>query len=212
MFLLRFRFLLSWLGIQLMTTTFLNLPPHLLNSAALWYPQWTKYLLTSSTPPLSGTPSGQNTFSPPPLRRSLVPPVDKIPPHLLNSAAFWYPQWTKYLLTSSPPPLSGTPSGQNTSSPPQLRRSLVPPVDKIPSHLLPSAALWYPQWTKYLLTSSALWRPKWTKYLLPSSTSPLSGAPSGPHPALGRPKWTKYLLPSSTSPLSGTPSGPQPAL
>ena len=119
-----------------MTTTFLNLPPHLLpsstphllNSAALWYLQWTKYLLTSSTPPLSGTPSGQNTSSPPQLRRSLVPPVDKIPPHLLNSVALWYPQWTKYLLTSSTPSLSGTPSGQNTSSPPQLHHSLVPQV------------------------------------------------------------------------------------
>ena len=111
-----------------MTTTFLNLPPHLLNSAALWYPQWTKYLLssstsqllTSSTTPLSVTPSGQNTSSPPPLlnssplqlRHSLVPPVDKISLHLLNSTTLWYPQWTKYLLTSSPP---------------QLRRSLVPP-------------------------------------------------------------------------------------
>ena len=97
-----------------MTTTFLNLPPH---------------LLPSSTPPLSGTPSGQNTST---------------PPHV------------------------------HTSTPPHLHRSLVPPVDKIPPHLLTSTALWYPQWTKYLL---------------PSSTPPLSGAPSGPHPAFWRPKW-----------------------
>ena len=60
-----------------MTTTFLNLPPH---------------LLPSSTPPLSGTPSGQNTSTPP------------------HSTALWYPQWTKYLFPSSTPPLSGAPS------------------------------------------------------------------------------------------------------
>ena len=105
-----------------------KIPPHFLNSTTLWYPQWTKYLLTSSppqlltssTPLLSGTPSGQNTSSPPQLHRSSVPPVDKIPPHLLNYTALWHHQWTKYLLTSSTPPLSGTSSGQNTCSPPLL--------------------------------------------------------------------------------------------
>ena len=127
-----------------MTTTFLNLPPHLLPSSP-------PHLLTSS---------------PPQLRRSLVPPVDKIPPHLLllNSAALWYPQWTKYLLTSSSPqlltsstpPLSGTPSGQNTFSPLQLYRSLAAQVDKIPPPLLnftlsgapsgPHHALGCPKW------------------------------------------------------------------
>ena len=136
-------------------------PSHLLNSAALLYPQWTKYLLisslppsllTSSTLPLSGTPSGQNTSSPPQLRHSLVPAVDKIPPHLLtssspshllNSAALWYPQWTKYLLISSPP---------------QLCHSLVPQVDKIPRHLLNSTALGRPKWprTCSLTTQMAL--------------------------------------------------------
>ena len=82
----------------------------------------------------------QPTSTPPQLHRSLVPPVDKIPPHLL---------------TSSPPHL-------HTSTPPHLHRSLVPPVDKIPPHLHTSTpphlhtstALWYPQWTKYLHTSS----------------------------------------------------------
>ena len=95
--------------------------PHLLNSVALWYPQWTKYLLTSS---------------PPQLRRFLVPPVDKIPPHLSPS---------------STPPLSGTPSGQNTSSPPQLHHSLAAQVSPTllsggPSG--PQPALWRSKWTK----------------------------------------------------------------
>ena len=123
-------------SIKLMTTIFLTY-------ATLWHSQWTKY---SSTPPLSGTPSGQNTYSTPHLHHSLVP------------------QWTKYLLTSSPP---------------QLRHSLALPVDKI---LLNSAALWYPQWTKYLLNSSP---------------PPLSGTPVD--------KISPHLLTSSTPPLSGTP-------
>ena len=115
-----------------MTTTFLNLPPH---------------LLPSSTPPLSGTPSGQNTSTPPHLHRSLVPPVDKIPPHFLNSTTLWYPQWTKYLHTFSPPHLhTSTPPHLLTSTPPHLHRSLVPPVDKIPPPLLNSTTLWRPKW------------------------------------------------------------------
>ena len=101
-----------------MTTTFLSSPPHLLNSAALWHP------------------SGQNTSSTPQLHCSLVPPMDKIlphlllssTPHLLNSIALWHPQWTKYLLTFSIPPLSGAPSGQNTYSSSQLRSSRAPQV------------------------------------------------------------------------------------
>ena len=93
--------------------------------------------------------------------------------------------------TSSPPPLLN-------SSPPQLRRSLVPPVDKIPPPLLNSTAFGRPKcpppcsWAAQvdktpppLLNFTTLWRPKWKKYLLPSSTSPLSGAPSV---ALRRPK------------------------
>ena len=179
-----------------MTTIFLNLPPHLLpsstphllNTAALWYPKWTKYLLNSSlpqlrrslvpqvdkipphllpssTPPLSGTPSGQNTSSPPQLRRSLVP------------------QWTKYLLTSSPTPLFGTPSGQNTSSPPQLHHFLAPQV--APPRSL--AAQMAP------ICSRA---PQVDKIPPPSSTSPLSGAPSG---AFWRLSWQLSLLSSATS-------------
>ena len=123
-----------------------KIPPPLLNSAALGRPKWTKYLLPSLIPPLFGTPRGQITSSPPQFHCSLVPPVDKIPPPLLNSTALWYPQWTKYFLNSSTPPLSGTPSGQNTSSPPQLHHSLVPPVDKIPPILLNSVALGRPKW------------------------------------------------------------------
>ena len=112
-----FRILLSWVGIKLMTTTFLN----------------------SSTLQL---------------HRSLVPPVDKIPPHLLNFVALWHPQWTKYLLTSSTSLLSGIPSGQNTSSPHQLHCSVAPPVDKIPFHLLNSVAHWRYQVVKNAFSST----------------------------------------------------------
>ena len=126
-----------------MTTTFLNPPPH---------------LLPSSTPPLSGTPNRQNTSS---------------TSHLLNSAAFWYLQWTKYLLNSSPlqlrcflvPPVDKIPS--------QLRRSLAPPVDKIPPHFLNPVALWHPQWPPPLLCctpSGALWRLSWQPPLLSSAS------------------------------------------
>ena len=184
-----------------------KIPTHLLNSAALWYPQWTKYLLTfsppqlhhslvppvdkipthllpSSTPPLSGTPSGQNTSSPPPFLNSTAlwyPQWTKylltFSTPLLTSApsgpqpALWRPKWTKYLLTSSTSPLSGAPSGltilsggpsgQNTSSPPQLHHSLAPQVaplssraaqvDKIPPHLLNFTTLWRPSGPHYPL-------------------------------------------------------------
>ena len=166
-----------------MTTTFLSPPPHLLpsstshllNSTALWHPSGqntssTPHLLTSSIPPLSGTPSGQNTSSTPHLLNSTASgtPVDKIPLHLLNFAALWYSQWTKYILNSSP------------------------------SHLLNSTTLWYPQWTKYLLSSStpllsgapsgphsALGRPKWPpcslapQVVLSNPLVALSGASRG---------------------------------
>ena len=99
-----------------MTTTFLNLPPH---------------LLPSSTPPLSGTPSGQNTSTPPHLHTST-------PPYLHTSSP-------PHLHSSSPPPLSGTPSGQNTSSPPQLHHSLAPQVAPTLLSGGPSGALWRPK-------------------------------------------------------------------
>ena len=147
-----------------MTTIFLNLPPHLLpsptphilNSAALWYFQWTKYfltssppqLLTSSTPPLSGTPSGQNTSSPPPF---------------LNSAALWYPQWTKYLLTYSTLPLSGAPSGPTMlsggPSGPNLLFGTPKWCSLAPQVALsnaPSGAFWRLSWQPPPLLSSAL--------------------------------------------------------
>ena len=91
-----------------MTTTFLNLPPH---------------LLPSSTPPLSGTPSGQNTSTPPPL---------------LTSTALWYTQWTKYLL------------------PPQLHHSLAPQVAPTLLSGGPSGALWRPKWHSLTHTLVAL--------------------------------------------------------
>ena len=190
-----------------MTTTFLNLPPHLLNSAALWQPSGQNtssppQLLTSSTPPLSGTPSGQNTSSPPQLHRSLAP------------------QWTKYLLNSSIPPLSGTPSGQNTSSPPQLHRSLASPVEKIPPHLLPSSipplsgtpsgenTCSPPQFRhslvppvekipSHLLNFTILWRPKWPP---PCSLA----AQVAPNLLFGATKWCS-LAPQVS--LSHVPSG-----
>ena len=161
----------------------------ILRRGTLWYPQWTKYLLTSSTPQLltsstpllSGTPSGQNTSLPPPL---------------LNSTALWYPKWTKYLLTSSPPQLrrSLVPQWTKyllTSSPPQLRRSLAAQVDKIPPHLLNFATLWHPKWPHH-----ALWRPKW-RSLTPLVA--LSGASRGNllcslAPSNGRPPTNHLLL------------------
>ena len=225
-----------------MTTTFLSPPPHLLpsstphllNSTALWHP------------------SGQNTSSPPHLHRSLVPPVDKMPPHLLNSTALWHPNGKNTSSTphSSTPLLSGTPSGQNTSSPPtllnsaalwypewtkylltsyppQLCRSLVPPVDKIPPHLLPSSTPLLsgtpvdkmpPQLHRsrapqvapnllsgaqvdkippFLLNFATLWRPKWPP---PCSRTTQLG-----HHALWRPKWCS-LAPKwrSLTPSSGS--------
>ena len=129
-----------------MTTTFLNLPPH---------------LLPSSTPPLSGTPSGQNTSSPPPLLNSSPPPLSgtpsgqntSSPPLLLNSAALWYPQWTKYLLTSSPLQLRCSLAAHVDKIPPQLCHSLAPQV--APTMLSgspsgPHPTLWH--------TDGALWR------------------------------------------------------
>ena len=176
-----------------MTTTFLSPPPHLLpsstphllNSTALWYPQWTKYLLNSSPPHLLNStalwhPSGQNTFS---------------TPHLLNSTALWYPQWTKYLLTSSPL---------------QIRCSLVPPVDKMPP-LLNSTALGRPKWPPtcslaaqvdkippLLLNFATFWHPKWPHPTLgrPKWATMLFGAPSS---AIWRLSWQPPLLSSATS-------------
>ena len=147
-------------------STFLNLPPPLLNSST------------------------------PQLRRSLIPPVNKIPPHLLPSSTpplFGNPvdKIPPHLLNSSTPPLSGT------------------PVDKIPPHLLNSTALWYPKWPPTcslaaqvdkipppLLNFATLWYPQWTEYFLTSSTPPLSGAPSG---ALWHLSWQLPLLSSATS-------------
>ena len=109
-----------------MTTTFLNLTPHLLNSAALWQPSGQNtssppQLLTSSTPLLSGTPSGQNTSSTPMLSGTPSGQNTSSPPLLLNSAALWTSSGQN---TSSSPPLLN-------SSPPQPRRSLAAQVDKI---------------------------------------------------------------------------------
>ena len=130
------------------------------------------------------------------------------PPPLLNSTALWYPQWTKYLHTSTLPHLlTSTPPHLHTSSPPHLHTSTPPHLltsspphlhTSTPPHLLTSSPLHLLTSTPphlltstppHLLTSTALWYPQWTKYLLLSSTPPLSGAPSGPHPALWRPKW-----------------------
>ena len=145
------------------------IPPHLLNSAALWYPQWTKYLLNSSprhslVPPVDKISSQLLTSLSPHLHCSLVPPVNKIPPHLLTSTPLWYPQWTKYLLSSSLPHLlpSSTP------------------------HLLNSS-------TPHLLNSTTLWHHKWTKYLLTSSTPLLSDGLSSPHHAFWRRKWRSLM-------------------
>ena len=123
-----------------MTTTFLNLPPH---------------LLPSSTPPLSGAPSGQNTstpphlhtFSPPHLHTSTLPHLHTSTPlHLHTSSPLWYP------------------SGQNTSSPPQLHCSLAPQVAPTLLFNAPSGAFWRPKCRPY-----AFWRLSWQPPLLSSA-------------------------------------------
>ena len=155
---LSLRIILSWVGIQLRTIVFLRFRVYTVlvrNQTHDYYlsqpTSSPSQLLTSSTLPLSGTPVDKIPpqlllSSPPQLHGSLAPPVDKISPHLRNFTAFWRPKWTKYLLTSSTLLLSGTPSGQNTSSPPQLHCSMAPQVDKIPSHLLNSTAFGCPKW------------------------------------------------------------------
>ena len=199
------------MGIKLRTTVFFKQRDYTVLVRNQTHDFYLSQPTSSPSPLLNSLPSY--------LHRSLAPPVDKILPHLLtssNSAAFWHPQWTKYLLNSSPP---------------QLRCSLVPPVEKTfstpsssPNHLLSSDALWHSQWTKYLLKFSP---PQLCRSLLPlvdkiplqlltSLTPPLSGAPSGPYHWSGAPqvaqtllcgdfKWLKPLL-------CGDPSGPHHAL
>ena len=145
-----------------MTTTFLNPPPHLLNSSPLR------------------------------LRRSLAPQWTK---YILNSAAFWYTQWTNYFLTTSPPQLL-------TSSPPQLIFSL------LTFSLLTFSLLTFS--TPHLLNSAALWRPRWSKHssvALQVAPTMVFGAPSGPITALWRSLaiFSGKLL-CSLAPLAETPT------
>ena len=106
-----------------MTTTFLNIPPHLHTSTPPHLHTSTPPHLHTSSPPhlLTSTPPHLHTSTPPHLHTST-------PPYLLTSTALWYPQWTKYLLPSSSPPLSGAPSGPTLLSGG------------------PSGALWRPKW------------------------------------------------------------------